>query len=171
MNTLVIYTSQTGFTRRYAHWLAERLEDAQVLTLDQAKDKDEAFFSPFEALVFGGWAMAGKIQGGDWFLDRLPDWKGKKLALFMVGASPNESPDIPKALDAILNVEQKDQARVFYCQGGLDYNKMPLPSKIIMKVFAAAVKKKEPEMGKMISKSYDIADPKYLDPLLAYLEA
>ena len=26
MKTLVVYTSQTGFTKRYAQWIAERME-------------------------------------------------------------------------------------------------------------------------------------------------
>lgn len=169
MKSLVIYTSQTGFTKRYAGWLAERLK-CEAMDFEQAKAKDLSFFDTYDALVFGGWARAGKIHHSEWFIEHLENWKGKKLALFMVGASPNASPDIPGALDMVLKAEQKALAKVFYCQGGLDYEKMSLPSKIVMKLVAAAMKKKNPQAGEMVSKSYDIADPKYLDPIVDYLK-
>ena len=169
MKSLVVYTSQTGFTEQYATWLSEKL-NGQIMTLDEAKERVSAFFENFDALIYGGWAMAGKIQKADWFLERLDGWKGKKLALFMVGASPNESPDVPVVLEQILDENQKQYARVFYCQGGLNYDKMSLLNKIVMKIFAGVMKKKNPEAGEMVSKSYNIADPKYLDPLIAYLK-
>ena len=43
MNTLVIYSSQTGFTERYAKWIAETL-DADVLSIKEAKKKQDTFF-------------------------------------------------------------------------------------------------------------------------------
>ena len=36
MKTLIIYTSQTGFTKKYAEWLAERT-GGDVLELKEAK--------------------------------------------------------------------------------------------------------------------------------------
>lgn len=169
MRALIIYTSQTGYTMQYATWLSEKL-NGQIMTLDEAKAKVSAFFESFDTIVYGGWAMAGKIQKADWFLERLDGWKGKKLALFMVGASPNESPDVPVVLEQILDENQKQYARVFYCQGGLNYDKMSLPNKIVMKIFAGVMKKKNPEAGEMVSNSYNIADPKYLEPLIVYLK-
>jgi menaquinone-dependent protoporphyrinogen IX oxidase len=169
MKTLIIYTSQTGFTKRYATWLANEV-GGLAMPLSQAKEKVCAFFEGFDALVYGGWAMAGKIQKADWFLKRMEGWKGKKLALFMVGASPYLSPDVPVVLEQILDENQKQYARAFYCQGGLNYEKMSLPNKIVMKIFAHVMKKKNPQAGEMVSKSYDIADPRYLEPIIQYLK-
>lgn len=170
MKALVIYTSQTGFTKKYANWLAEKL-NGQAMTIAEAQQKEGAFFDSFDAIVFGGWAKAGKIVDLDWFLSRITSWKEKKLAIFMVGASPNESPDIPKALETILNEEEKQYAKVFYCQGGLNYEKMPLSSKLMMKGFAMVMKKKDPKIGEILSRSYDISDEKYLEPIILYLQA
>lgn len=169
MTTLVIYSSQTGFSKTYAQWLGERL-GCQVISLEKAEKKDPRFFIPFDCLIYGSWAEAGKIHKSHWFISKIEDWKDKKLALFMVGASPNDSPDTQLALDNVLEAKLKPYARVFYCQGGLSYEKMSLPSKIVMKIFAKTVKKKNPEIGQMISKSYDISDPKYLDPLVNYIQ-
>ena len=52
---------------------------------------------------------------------------------------------------------------------------MPLPSKLMMRAFAKSVqakKDKTPEeeaMAGMIGASYDIADQRYIEPILAYL--
>lgn len=62
-----------------------------------------------------------------------------------------------------------------YCQGGLSYEKMKLPSRLAMKAFAAMTKRKkdateqDKKMGEMISHSYDISDKKYIMPIVKYL--
>lgn len=169
MKSLVIYTSQTGFTKQYAEWLAERL-NGQVMELKEAKAKNSSFFEQFDSIVYGGWAIGGKCYKSDWFMSRIDSWKEKKLAVFVVGASPNESDDIQIALDNLLNEEQKQYVKAFYCQGGLSYERMKLSSKIAMKMFAAAVKKKDADIAEAVSKSYDISNVKYLDPIVEYLE-
>lgn len=172
MSILVIYSSQTGFTEKYARWLARRV-GADLLTAEEAAKKDEHFFAAYDAIVYGGWAMAGKIVRSKWFLDRLDRWQGKKLALFCVGASPVENnPEIEKAMAGMLTPEQRKQARVFYCPGGLNYERMPLRYRLVMRVFAALMKRRYPDderMYRMLSSSYDISDAGFLDPLVEYL--
>lgn len=48
MKTIVIYTSQTGFTKRYAEWIAEATQ-ADCFDLSAAKKKDLA---TYEAIIF-----------------------------------------------------------------------------------------------------------------------
>ena len=50
MKTLIIYTSQTGFTKRYAQWLADEMK-ADVYDLKNAKNKEEAFFDAYDAII------------------------------------------------------------------------------------------------------------------------
>ncbi|MCR4928580.1 MAG: flavodoxin domain-containing protein, partial [Lachnospiraceae bacterium] len=57
MKTLVVYTSQTGFTQRYAEWLAEEM-NADIINLKEAQKKEATFFDSYEAIIYGGWAMA-----------------------------------------------------------------------------------------------------------------
>ena len=40
MKTLIIYTSQTGFTKRYAEWIADRLQ-GEIIRLDELKTRTE----------------------------------------------------------------------------------------------------------------------------------
>ena len=179
MNTIIVYSSQTGFTERYAGWLAEGLQaegqQTEILTLTEAQKKDGTYFADADAIVYGGWAMGGNIVKSDWLKSRIPAWKDKKLVLFCVGASPNELPDVETALCNALTDEERCYVKAFYCQGGLAYEKMKLPSKLAMKAFAAMVQKKkdateqERKMGEMISRSYDISDRKFVQPIVEYL--
>lgn len=172
MKTAVIYNSQTGFTRRYAQWIAEAA-GADCLELSAAKKRDMA---GYEAIVFGGWARAGGISGVGWFKAHMGQWAGKKLAVFCVGGSPMGSPKVEPALRRNFSQAEWDQVRVFYCPGGFNYEKMPLASKLMMKLFVKALKGKkdqteeEREMVKMISSSYDISDKKYIEPVLRWLD-
>ena len=52
MKTIIIYNSQTGFTKRYAEWIAEAAK-ADCIELSAAKKKD---LTAYEAIVFGSWA-------------------------------------------------------------------------------------------------------------------
>ena len=174
MKTLIIYTSQTGFTKKYAEWLSERMK-ADIYELKDVQKKDDAFFDEYQAIVYGGWAMAGKTVKVNWFLEKADSWKEKRLAVFCVGGSPNENPEVEKMLQSMLTDEQKKYIRAFYCQGGFNYEKMNMASRLAMKMFVSALKKKkdptedEKIMVKMISESYDISDRKYIEPIAEYL--
>lgn len=176
MKTIVIYTSQTGFTERYASWLGERT-GAKVMTLKEAKKTSEKEFEDADAIIYGGWMMAGRITGSEWFLSKVNNWQGKKLAIFGVGASSLETPDIGIALERAVTEEQKKFIKVFYCQGGLNYEKMKPMSRFAMRGFARMVKKKAEADGDTqnkgmidaLSKSYDATDEKYLAPIIEYL--
>ena len=175
MKTLIVYTSQTGFTKRYAEWIAEKT-NADILDLKDAQRKDKSFFDKYSAIAYGGWAMAGKTAKVKWFLDKADAWKDKRLAVFCVGGSPNDNPDTDKALHDMLTDEQKEYIRAFYCQGGFNYDKMNATSKLAMKVFVTALKNKkknptedEKKMIEMISQSYDISDIRFTEPIVEYL--
>ena len=174
MKTLIIYTSQTGFTKKYADWLAQKT-GGDLLDLKDAQKKNDAFFEGFEAIVYGGWVMAASVVKVKWFLNRAASWKGKKLAIYCVGGSPNDNPDVEVMLKNMLTDEQREYIKAFYCQGGFNYERMNAPSRLAMKMFVSALKKKkepteeEKIMAEMVATSYDISDEKYLEPVIDYL--
>lgn len=176
MKALVVYTSQTGFTKKYAEWIAKRLQ-ADLMDVHDAKKKKKSDFDSYDAIIYGGWAMAGKVIQSKWFLAKAPAWKEKKLALFCVGASPKENPDVEQSLKNLLTDEQRKYIRSFYCQGGLDYDKMKTPSKLACKALVSMLNKKkdatqkEKDMAEMLSHSYDISDEKYIEPIVEYVIA
>lgn len=172
MKTIVIYNSQTGFTKRYAEWIAEAA-GADCLEFSEAKRKS---MDTYEAIVFGGWAHAGSISRLNWFKGNIDKWADKKLVAFCVGGSPIDNPEIEKALKQNFNESELKKVSVFYCPGGFNYKKMSPSSKIMMKMFIKMLKVKkdkteaEQEMIKMISTSYDISDKKYIEPILECLK-
>lgn len=174
MKTLVIYTSQTGFTKRYAEWISEEL-NADIYDLKDVKKKTNDFFETYEAIIYAGWCMAGMVVKVKWFFERAAHWKNKKLSIVAVGASPNENPEVDEFLNNLLTDEQRPLIKAFYCQGGINYDKMKFPSRTAMKMFANSLKnnKKSSEddrkKGEMISKSYDISDKRFIDPVVDYV--
>lgn len=174
MKTLVIYTSQTGFTKRYAEWITNRVK-GDIINLNEAKKKNDDFFTDYDAILYGGWAMGGSVVQLKWFLTKAVSWKEKKLAVFCVGASPLDRPDVEVSLHNLLDDTQREYIKAFYCQGGIDYSRMKMPSKLAMKAFAATMRKKknptedEKIMAEMISHSYDISDEKYIEPIVEYI--
>lgn len=172
MKTIVIYNSQTGFTKRYAEWIAEAA-GGDCLELSAAKKKD---LTAYEAIVFGGWACAGSISKISWFKNNIDKWADKKLIAFCVGAGPIDSPQIEPTLKRNFSETEQKKINVFYCPGGFNYEKMSASSKLMMKMFIKMLKakknktKEEQAMIKMISSSYDISDKKYIEPILQCLK-
>ena len=184
MKTLIIYSSQTGFTERYASWLKETL-DAECISIKNAKSVD---LSSYDKIVYGGWCCAGSINGLNSFIGKLAKVKedivanNKKIAIFGCGASPIENPEVKDALEKISNlIETKlskkfDNLGIFYCPGGFNYEKMNMGSKIAMKMFIKMLEsnknktEKDEVMIKMISSSYDISDKRHIEPILEFVK-
>ncbi|MCR5099651.1 MAG: flavodoxin domain-containing protein [Lachnospiraceae bacterium] len=174
MKTLIIYTSQTGFTKRYAEWIADRL-NGDLLDLKDAQRKTDEYFEEYGVICYGGWAMAGSLVKAKWFLGKAVNWQDKRLAMFCVGGSPNDNPDVDIFLQDALSEEQKKYIKVFYCQGGFNYERMKAPSKLAMKMFVSALRnkkdatEKEKIMAEKMASSYDISDIKFIEPIVSYL--
>ena len=174
MKTLVIYSSQTGFTERYAGWIAEEVT-ADRITIKEAKKKPDSYYSSYDAIVYGGWSMGGKLVNLDWFLEKATQWKDKKLAVYGVGATPEDAPEIKEFIDAILDEEHRKNMQAFYCPGGLNYAKMNIFCRVMMKMFAKSLSKKEglseyeKHKARVLLTSFDISDRKFITPIVAYL--
>lgn len=168
MKTAVIYNSQTGFTKKYAEWISEAT-GADCFEIGTAKKQD---FDRYDAIVFGGWACAGRISKISWFKSNMDKWLDKMLVVFCTGGSPAESPEMEDFLSNNFSELEREKLHVFYCPGGFNYDKMSAGSKLMMKMFQKMVGVKQDkteadmEMLKMISHSYDISDRKYIEPII-----
>lgn len=171
MKTIVIYNSQTGFTKKYADWIAEKA-NAECIEFSKAKKAD---LDCYDAIIFGGWAVAGSISKLKWFKKNISKWNNKKLAVFCVGASPIENSEIEATLPKNFTEDELKIVKWFYCPGGLDYDKMPMASKTAMKMFVKMLDSRKNkteqdiEQIRMMSSSYDISDIKYIEPIIEYI--
>ncbi|MCI8380641.1 MAG: flavodoxin [Lachnospiraceae bacterium] len=172
MKAIIIYHSETGFTKQYAQWIAEET-GADCLTLSAAKKQ---YLDQYDTILFGSFAYAGAIRKLGFFKDILKKWPDKKLILFCTGANPTDSPQIQSFFKENLKDPAFRKVNAFYCPGGLNYEKMPFLSKLMMRALLKSLRAKkdktetDQEMIKMVSGSYDISDKKYIEPILACLK-
>lgn len=165
--TLLIYKSKTGFTERYARWIAEEL-GCDLLPYGE---RNRADFTAYGTVIYGGYFHAGLISGLKWFKGKYPLLAGKRIVVFAVGAMPQDGPDVDKCLRQNFTGEEWEKTKVFYLQGGLRYDKMGKLDKFMMSAFAGHLKKTEGEYSeiyKMVTRSYDISGREWIKPLVEY---
>lgn len=169
MKTLIIYTSQTGFTKKYAGWIAEKL-NADVITSDEFKKRTDDSLKEYDTIIYGGWASMGKIVKADLFYTRARAWQNKRLAVYCVGAADADEPNMIQSMKKVVPEDLRDSIVSFYCPGGLNYEKMNLYSKMMMKTYATMLKKDESkkELGELCSHSFDHSDVKYAEPIVLW---
>jgi len=161
MRTIIIYHSKTGFSKRYAEWLAESL-DCGVIPY---KGRKGVNLGEWESIILAGGLYAGSMSGLGW-LKKQP-LAGKRLAAVAVGCSPMGWPGQKESMEKLFG---GTGIQGFYCQGGLDYERMGAVDRAMMAALRAALKGK-PEMAEMlagISKSFDGSRREYLDPVIEW---
>ena len=173
MKICVVANSKTGFTKRYADWIAEELSCAVIPYTDFTKSMaDENGL-----VIFGSRLHAGRIE----YLNKVkPLFENSfsKLIVFAVGAAPvSATSAINKFWADNFTAAELSAIPRFYMQGGLSYEKMNLLDKIMMKAAALIMGRKnisdETEEGftEDISKSFDSSSREYIRPLVSFVKA
>jgi len=169
---LVIYKSKTGFTERYAQWIAEDL-GVEAVPLNKVSLE---ILSGYDLLIFGGPLFASRISG----LDKLRTWMEKlpkKIwVVFATGATPSDK-DFVKSIERI-NFSQSPQkpARFYYFLSGMDFKKMGWFNRTLIRLFARMSQKKVKQESKNTPlppsefKSFDLSNRVYIEPLLQYVK-
>lgn len=110
MIAAVVYTSETGFTEKYAKWISSQLACDCFPATDISTDS----LKRYGVIIYGGWVMDGVIQG----LKRsLPLFKDKKLVVFGVGALPASE----KQAKFLAEKNEVADTPFFYFQGGVHF--------------------------------------------------
>lgn len=123
MLTAVVYTGNTGFTEKYANWVANQLK-CDLYRLEDVTAED---LKKYPLVVFGSWVKGGKIQN-------LQELQGKvrgKYIVFAVGALPKRLGD-PKRFK-----EQNglSEVPVFYFEGGLRWYRLTDGQKAALQMY------------------------------------
>lgn len=180
-NILVCYKSVTGFTKRYAEMIADEMDCGLI----DVKNVTSETISQYNTVVFGGRFYAGTIDG----LQKVKKLisknnekgAGKTFIVFATGAMPGTSEKtLQEAWEKNLSPDELRSIPHFYMPGGLCYEKMPLSEKLMMKTFAAVMKRKlknkkdkteeDLQFERMISTSYDLSSKEYIRPLTELLK-
>ena len=130
MKSIVVYKSGTGFTEKYAGWIADELKCEAV----ELKDFKKFSPSDFDLVVFGGWIMGGCLMG----FDKIKVLNLKNLVVFGVGMSLPSEENRKKIVE--LNV--LDDENFFYLEGGYNPQKLGFFKKLLMKIIKKSLENK-----------------------------
>ena len=112
MLTAVVYTGNTGFTEKYANWVANQLK-CDLFRLEDVSIDD---LKQYPLVVYGGWVKGGIIQG----LDELRGKVRGKYIVFAVGALPKRGGDAV----GFRKKNGLEDVPTFYFEGGLRWYRL-----------------------------------------------
>lgn len=168
MKCIVIYNSKTGFTKKYAQWIATKLNCEAV----EEKNMTPKQWQEHSLMIYGGPLMAGKIAGWDKIRNRIVA-EGKQATVYTVGATPMAAVDvIEKVKSDNLSEEEQKEIPFYYFEGGINYEEMGFFSKTILKMMYKSLKNKKdktPEeigMMQVFEASFDHAKEEYVEALV-----
>ena len=128
MKTIVVYKSLSGFTEKYARWIADEL-DADLRERRQVKAED---VSEYDVVIYGGSLHAVGISGVDIIKENMEKFTDKKIIVFATGASPHRPEIMEEVKNRNFGPEERQRIRFFYFRGGFDYSKLGFVNKILM---------------------------------------
>lgn len=131
MNRIVIYKSKSGFTRKYAEWIAQELE-CQALPLNKIKAKE---LSVYNQVIYGGAIMADLIKG----LGKIKNLNLKKLIIFSCGMNMQTE----EYRQRVANVNNIPLEGFYYFEGGYNPKMTGFMGRMIIKMISNNIKKKE----------------------------
>lgn len=170
----VVYCSQTGFTKRYADWLAEDLGCEAVSFAERRRVE----LSEADVLVFCSWFHAASVKGTKWLKNVMHEHPELQAVVLATGASPMPCETWPAsefedAFRRSFPEEGYPDLPHFYCQGGFDYDRLGMVDKVAMRMFFKANAKvaetdpKAAEMLRVMGEGFDGTKREYLEPVLA----
>lgn len=169
---LVIYKSTSGFTKKYAQWIAEALNadlfDAQNVSITKILD--------YDTIIFGGSLHASGISGIDIIKNNLPRLTDKKIAIYTTGASPVSEKVTSEIKNRNFTPDEQKKVHFFYFRGGFDFSKLDLKNKILMTLMKWKIlskKNRTPDEKGMLDAFYnpvDFTDKNNITELLEFVK-
>ena len=139
MEHIIVYGSQYGSTRRYAEKLSEQTGIPAV------SYKDAPVLSDKTIIVYLGGLYAGGVLGLAKTLRDFSIQDGQKLILVTVGLADPSEPvnrhNIRASLQRQLPAELFDRANFFHLRGGIDYQKLSIGHRTMMKLLHQSLRR------------------------------
>lgn len=141
MKSIVVYSSKTGFTKKYAEMISEEL-CCSAITIDEAKKQD---LTAYDQLIYGGSLYASGVLGLKKFLGMMGQIEFEKVAVFGVGATSYNENLIDELIKKNYPKGKPENHRFFYLRGGFNYNKLNSVDKFLMGMMKKNIEKKKEE--------------------------
>ena len=129
MQTLVLYTSNTGSAKRYAEDIASSL-GADVMPLKKFKWKN---IDDYGLIIYGGWIQGGKIKGVSDFLAHYDDLESKNVIIFSSGMVVPSKEGRAVIIDA--NILDIYHVRYYQLRGSFDINKLNFLQRAMIRMY------------------------------------
>ena len=176
MKAIVIYKSRYGSTEQYAQWIAASLHCP--LLEERAVRKDQ--LEQYDVIIFGGGLYAGSINGIRTLTRNYHDLhvKGKTWILFTVGlADPHDTAAFSPTLEKVLTPEIREDIHIFHFRGGMDYARLSLPHRAMMKMMIKFLCQKpvserndqENDLINSYGGSVDFVSKDSIEPLISFV--
>lgn len=178
MNIAIVYCSQTGFTEKYAKWLAEDLRCEAY----SYKERGKVDVASLDVLVFCSWFHAAFIKGAKWLKKVMAEHPKLKCVLLATGATPmpggewSDEAMIEEAFEQSFPKADFPELPRFYCHGGFDFDRLGAADKVMMRMFFRANEKRvdDPKVREMLDvmrEGFDGTRREYLEPVASYVKA
>ena len=178
MKTLVLYASSVGNTATYAQWLAHKIQ-ADIMPVKKA---DINKLLAYDTIILGSSIYAGRLSSVSILTKNMEKLSDKKIAIFTVGiADISDKKTLEKRQEEVkaqLGVNIMEKIIFFHLRGAYNYSKLSFIKKMMMKMVASQLKKKnESELseddiillkGTYNAQVYDFKDPKYILPIVQW---
>ncbi len=130
MKKVAIYQSGTGFTAKYADWIAERLG----CQAKEYKSVNPTELAEYDMVIYGGWIMGGMVFG----YDKIKEMNLKNVIVFGVGITvPSD-----EVAGKIAEQNQIPRDRFFYYEGGYAPQKLGFMKKMMVNMVKKSLEKK-----------------------------
>ena len=120
MNILLIYKTKTGFTKRYADWIAEEICCKKI----PFKKMDTIEINNYDIIIYGAGMHARHILGSNKFKKRVKNLCHKKIIVFLTGASPCTKEIVDMIKENNFTENEKREIVFYYFNSGLSYEKL-----------------------------------------------
>ncbi|NLL82355.1 MAG: flavodoxin [Tissierellia bacterium] len=174
-DTVVVYKSKYGSTKKYAQWIAEEtkadlFEGSEIVASD---------LKEYATIIFGGGLYAGGIAGISTLTKNYELLKDKRIIVFTVGLSSTDKKEIfLPILEKSFSEEMQQRISFFHLRGGIDYKRLSIVHRVMMGMLKLVISRKDPsdlsedDKGLLATygKKVDFTDKSTIKPLLSYLE-
>lgn len=139
---IVLYKSKYGFTKKYAHLIAQELN----AELKEAKEIKASDLAHYDIIIYGGGLYAGSVNGLSIIKKSFKSISDKSIYLFTVGAADvdNEknTANIRRSLGKVLTPEMESKMNIFHFRGGIDYPKLSFIHRMMMSMMVKMIRRK-----------------------------
>lgn len=164
-NVLVLYNSKTGFSKQYAQWIAEDLD----CDLQNFRDFNKASLENYKLVIYGAGLFAGQIRGIGKVKRLMKDFPKKTWLVFATGATPDKEAYQELIFKSNFRDGEPRPSRFFYLLAGINYEKMSLFDRLLMKIVALVDARKRGKPIRSKQSSIDLTNKTKIDELVRYV--